>query len=178
MASRSTTPERGSIGFRIFCGLIGLSVLCIAVGGVVAIASGGYRPEDYAGRFDPVRACFVVAMASMAIGFALPVGAALLAWIREGAQPSLIPLAFFAGLAIGAAAIVPLVATASSSGTMVVPTWSRLGVVIGLGLMIVAMASAAIGNIMGSVRRRDWFHVTLALVAVAVLGLFLWLRFS
>ncbi len=179
MASRTTKARRGSIGLRIFCGLIGVSVACIAFGSVVAIASGGYRPQVYAGGFDPIRASMVLSFVLLTVGFGLPLGAALLQWLREGERPSLAAMAFWAGLTIGAATIVSvLTAPIRPDGTLAAPEWSRAGVLLGLGLLVAWMVSAAACSVIESVRRRDWFHVTLALVAAALIGLVVWYRLT
>jgi hypothetical protein len=169
----------GSIGLRIFYGLIGVSVACIAIGGGVAIASGGYRPEAYAGGLDPIRTSVVLAFVLGTVGFGLPAGAALLQWLRAGERPTLTGLAFWAGLTIlCASSLSVLSASTRPDGTLAAPDWSRAGVLLGLGLLAAGMVSAAASNVMEPARRRDWLYVALALVAAALIGLFLWYRLT
>ncbi len=51
-------------------------------------------------------------------------------------------------------------------------------VLLGLGLLVAGMLTAAASSVIESMRRRDWFHVTLALVAAGLIGLFVWYRLT
>ena len=109
--ARAVIPDGASLGARVFFGLLALSLLSIAATSVFAIVSRGNGTEDVAGRFGPIRAGVVVAMATAGTAFALVLGTPVLTWLREGERPGFAAIAFPAGLVVSCATVVVLMAT-------------------------------------------------------------------
>jgi hypothetical protein len=173
---RRTSMRRQSTAMRVFMALMGIGCLGLAVASVVAIASGGYRPERYGDGFDPVRAGVLLAFGAITAGFALATAAGLRSlWSEPGVVP-LSGVAFWAGLTIGGAAVFVFFAWApSTSAPLVVPSPVRAMLFLGLGLCTASMVAAAAKGVPGAVRRRDP-NLLIALIALALIVIvrFVW----
>ena len=169
-------PERTSFGFRLFCGLLVVALIALSIGGVAGFLSHGAGTAASAWT-SLATAALVVSLGTMAAAFALPVGAWVLTRARR--RPlSLRDLAFWLGLAVGAASASAAVAAIPASGSSVVPDFVRVGVFLGLGLIGLSLAWTVIENAMGAVRKGDWFRVAAMVICVALLGVFVWVRLT
>jgi hypothetical protein len=161
-----------TIAMRVFCALMGIGCLALVFMASAAIASGGYRPERYAGGFDPVRTGMLVSFCSMAAGFGLVAAAGITARWTNANSVSLGNIAFWGGLAIGAVATVVIVADSpASSAPLVVPAPLRVMLWMGLGLTFGGML---VDGAADALRRRD----PRFLVGLVLLALFLYWRFA
>lgn len=173
--ARSVGLHRGSTAVRVFYALAGVACLGLAVAAVLAIAAGGYRPERYVGGFDPVRTAMLISFAAGAAAFLLVVGAGFGARLSGDESIAFNGLVFWAGLAVSDFTILVVLAwMAPSSAPQVVPIPLRVGVFIGLGLVVAGMVPWALRGATAGVRRRD----PRLLVALLLLVLLVVLRFA
>lgn len=163
------TARRRANEARAFCALIGIACLGLAVAAVVAIASGGYRPERYAGWFDPIRAGALLFFGAGAAGFALAAAATLRLARSRPSVFRLSGLALTAGLTVMALTGLALFASAPPSlAPVVLPDLFRVMVLLGLGLVAAGMVPVVLDGVAGALKRRDP-NLLIALIALVLI---------
>jgi len=152
-ASRRT---RGWWIGAVICALAVIACLALALAGVTAFVDGGYRPDSYAGRFDPVRAGLVV-FASLA-GIVLLLFAAIDVWRwRSTADRWSLYLAItMSGLAVACASLAAFFVWApATAGPLAVPGPIVAAFYIGGALSLAGLAPAIGAALVAAIDRRD-----------------------
>jgi dolichol kinase len=103
-----------------------------------------------------------------ALGFAFMAGGGIIAWLQGREHDRLSVVALMTGLAVGGGSAFATIA-GTPVGSPVLSDEFRLGVFLGLGLVVVATGSEAFRGLMELARERDWFRVALWFVGVALL---------
>ena len=157
--------------------ICGVFLLVAGIAIVAAIlessAQGGYHPERYVGRFDPVRAAVLVLVLPGPVVMALFAAIAIVRFRRRPGRAELADLVGSAGFlsaTVGVAALFiwyPLV-----SGRLAVPPPIQWAIFLGAGLTIVGFLPALAAAVMAAIRRRD----RAVLVGLAVIAA--WLVFA
>jgi len=138
------------------CALAVIACLALAVAGAVGIMDGGYRPDAYAGRFDPVRAGLIVFALLGVVVFCLFVANDLLRWRTRADRGSLWLAVSMSGLAIACASIAAFFVWAPvTAGPFAVPGPIVDGVYIGGALLVVGMVPAFVAAGNAAIERRD-----------------------
>ena len=154
--------------------LMAVGVIGLAVAAVASVVSGGYRPERYAGGFDPIRAAALVSFGAMAAGFALAASIALRSFWSERRLFEITGPAFFSGLTVMAVAGFLVFATVPDPSPPLVPR-STIQVLayVGLGLAAAGLVPASLEGAASAVKRRDptLLIVLIALVLIVVIRL-------
>src|SRR5437667_875848 len=97
------------MGLRSFWIVMGLGCLALALAAILAIASGGYHPERYAGSLDPIRTGLLVAFGAFTLAFVrLARATYLTSRVRPDVSTDSVVLAV--GLALTAGALFALIA--------------------------------------------------------------------
>jgi hypothetical protein len=157
------------MGLRSFWLVMGVACLVLALAAVVAIASGGYHPERYAGSLDPIRSGLLVAFGAFTLAFALLARATYLtARVRPDTSSDSVVLAI--GLAITAGALFALVAwMPAAAGSFVLPLPLRIVIFLGPAIMILGLAHSVMrGRFAAATRFDRGLAVGVLLVAVVV----------
>lgn len=164
------TPPRASAGLRLFWGLIGVGATALAVALTLGIAAGGYRPDRYAGGFDPIRAAMVVSFATFAAAFALAAGAGLGARISRQEDIPAANLVMAGGFALLGVVLATLfVSMPASSDPFAVPVPVRIGILLAVAMVAAGVLPQAVSGAVGAVQRRDrGFFVAIAVLAAVV----------
>jgi hypothetical protein len=160
------------MGLRPFWLVLGFGCLALALAAIVAIASGGYDPERYAGGLDPIHTGLLVAFGAFTLAFVLLARAA---YLTSRARPdvSTDSVVLAVGLAITAGALLALVAwMPGSAGSFVVPLPLRIVIFLGPAIMILGLARSVIRGRFAAATRLDRGLVVgvLLLAAVVVFG--------
>jgi hypothetical protein len=160
------------MGLRSFWVVMGVACLGLAIAAVVAIASGGYDPERYAGGLDPIRTGLLVAFGAFTLAFVLLARAAyLISRARPDVSADSVVLAI--GLAITAGALFALVAwMPASAGSFVLPLPLRIAIFLGPAVLILGLARSVIRGRFAAATRLDRGLVVgvLLLAMVVVFG--------
>ena len=156
------------MSLRSFWLVIGIGCLALAFAAVVAIASGGYHPEQYAGSLDPVRAGLLVAFGAFTVAFVLLAGST---YVTSRARPdvSMDSVVLAVGLAITAGALFALVAwMPATAGSFAVPLPLRMAIFLGPAIMILGLAHSVIRGRSAAETRLDRGLVVGVLVVAVV----------
>ena len=140
-----STPRRTRIWLvgAAICILAVIACLALAVAGVAGIMDGGYRPDAYAGQFDPVRAGLIVFALLGVVVFCLFVAIDLARWRTTADRGSLWLAVSMSGLAIAGVSLAALFVWApATAGPLAVPGPIAAGVYIGGALLVVGMVPA------------------------------------
>jgi hypothetical protein len=157
------------MGLRSFWLVIGVACVALVFAAVVAIASGGYQPERYAGSLDPIRSGLLVAFGGFTLAFVLLARAAYLtSRARPDASTDSVVLAI--GLAVTAGALFALVAwMPAAAGSLAIPLPLRIAIFLGPAIMILGLAqSVTRGRFAAATRLDRGLAVGVLLIAVAV----------
>jgi hypothetical protein len=158
-----------TIVMRVFCAFMGIGCLALVFTASAAIASGGYRPERYAGGFDPVRAGMLVLFAACTAGFGLVAGGGVVARWSGPDRIAIGEIAFWAGLTIASGATLVILAGApASSAPFAVPVPLRVALFVGLGLMVAAMVPTAVENSIEAMGGRRGLGILVAVLGFAM----------
>ena len=157
------------MGLRSFWLVMGLGCLALAFAAVVAVGSGGYRPEESAGRLDPIRAGLLVAFGAFTLAFLL-LARAVYVTSRTRPDVSRDGVVLAIGLAITAGALFALVAwMPSAAGSFVVPLPLRIAIFVGPAIMILGLANSVMrGRFAAATRLDRGLAVGVLLIAVVV----------
>jgi len=157
------------MGLRSFWVVMGIALLGLAFAAVVAIASGGYQPERYAGGLDPIRTGLLVAFAAFTVAFVLLARAA---YLTSRARPdvSTDSVVLAVGLAVTAGALFALVAwMPASAGSFVLPLPLRIAIFLGPAILIFGLARSVIrGRFAAATRLDRGLVVAVLLLAMVV----------
>ena len=157
------------MGLRSFWLVMGVACLALAFAAVVAIASGGYQPERYAGSLDPIRTGLLVAFGAFTLAFVLLARAT---YLTSRARPdvSTDSVVLAVGLALTAAALFALVAwMPAAAGSFVLPLPLRIVIFLGPAIMILGLAHSVIrGRFAAATRLDRGLAVGILLIAVVV----------
>jgi hypothetical protein len=169
--TRGMRSPAQSVAIRVFCALVGMGCVALVFASVASLAAGGYRPERYAGGFDPVRAGMLVFFAACTAGFGLVAGGGVVA---RWSGPDRIPIggiAFWAGLTIASGAtLVILAGYPASSAPFAVPVPLRVALFVGLGLMVAPMVTTAVENSIEAMGGRRGLGILVAVLGFAMLA--------
>jgi hypothetical protein len=106
----------------VICTLALIACLALAVAGVTGIMDGGYRPDAYAGRFDPVRAGLIVFASLGAIVLVLFAAIDILRWREMADRGSLWLAITMIGLAVAGVSMAAFFVWApATAGPLAVP---------------------------------------------------------
>jgi hypothetical protein len=152
------TPRRTRtwlVGAAI-CTLAVIACLALAVAGLAGMMDGGYRPDAYAGRLDPVRIGLIVFASLGVIVFCLFVAIDLVRWRTTSDRGSLWLAVTMSGLAIVCASLVAFFVWAPpTAGPLTVPGPIVAGVYIGGALSVAGMVPAFGVALKAAIERRD-----------------------
>ena len=153
-----STPRRTRawlVGAAI-CTLAVIACLSLAVAGVAGIMDGGYRPDAYAGRLDPVRTGLIVFALLGVVVFCLFVAIDLLRWRTTADWGSWWLAMSMSGLAIVCASLAALFIWAPpTAGPPDVPGAIVVGGYIGGALLVAGMVPAFVLAAKAAIERRD-----------------------
>ena len=132
------------MGLRSFWLVMGVACLALALAAVVAIASGGYQPERYAGSLDPIRTALLVAFGGFTLAFVLLARAA---YLTSRARPEVstdsvvlaVGLALTAGALFGPAIMILGLAHSVIRGRFAAATRLDRGLAVGVLLIAVVV---------------------------------------
>jgi hypothetical protein len=138
------------------CTLAVIACLALVLAGVTAIADGGYRPDAYAGRFDPVRAGLIVFALLAGIVLVLFAAIDLWRWRSTADRGSLWLAVTMIGLAIACASITAFFVWApATAGPLAVPGAIVAGMYIGGALAVAGLVPALGAGLVAAIDRRD-----------------------
>jgi hypothetical protein len=154
----SSTPRRTRtwlVGAAI-CTLAVIACVALAVAGVAGIMDGGYRPDAYAGRLDPVRTGLIVFALLGVVVFCMFVAIDLLRWRTTSDWGSWWLAMSMSGLAIVCASLAAMFIWAPpTAGPLDVPGAIVAGFYIGCALLMVGMVPAFVLAAKVAIERRD-----------------------
>lgn len=157
---------------RLFWGLAGISTVALGFSVIAGIANGGQRPGPSDGEPEALRAGLLVFLATFTMAFALLCGAELHARRSDPERGSKGMALLAGGLAVCGASLLALLAWLPTwAGPIAVPIPLRIGIFVGLALVI-AGSLTGIG-VSKAVQRRDRGLLLglLVIAAVVVVGL-------
>ena len=140
----------------LICTLAVIGCLALALAGVTAIVDGGYRPDSYAGRFDPVRAGLVLFAFMAGLVLALFAAIDIWRWRATADRWSMWLAVTMIGLAVVCASLAAFVVwVPASAGPLAVPNAIVVGFYLGGALAIAGLAPAMGAALLAAIDRRD-----------------------
>ena len=156
-AGRSTTRRtRLWLVGVVICTLAVIACLALAVAGVAGIIDGGYHPDTYVGRFDPVRAGLIVFASLGAIVLVLFAAIDILRWREMADRGSLWLAITMIGLAVACISIAAFFVWApATAGPLAAPAPIVAGFYLGGALAVGGLVPAIGAALIAAYDRRD-----------------------
>jgi hypothetical protein len=148
--------KRKSRGLRLFWILLEVALAALVVGGVAAAASHGDLARGSTGTAEVARVGMLMFLAFGGLAFVIAAGGAILEWRAGRGRPDPAIVIFVIGLAIGCAALVPIVAIMPTQpGRRVVYDPFLIPLYLGAMLAVIGVGAMMAPAIRAGVGRRD-----------------------